>query len=112
MIVVLPDPLGPSNPIISPFSTLNETWLTASVAPKYLVSSWTSIMKPALALPRAKVHRYRVHWRRASGIIVNVLQMAKCDPLILGILETADRRSQFSIFGVAMRYPDFGVSVH
>jgi len=46
------------------------------------------------------------------GIIVNVLQMAKCDPLILGILETADRRSQFSFFGVAMRYPDFGVMVH
>ena len=31
MIVVLPEPLGPSNPMISPFSTLNETWLTARV---------------------------------------------------------------------------------
>ncbi len=49
MIVVLPEPLGPSNPIISPFSTLKDTWFTASVVPKYLVRSWTSIMKPALA---------------------------------------------------------------
>ncbi len=45
MVVVLPEPLGPSNPMISPFSTLKDTWFTASVAPKYLVRSWTSIMK-------------------------------------------------------------------
>src|SRR5271168_3192160 len=104
MMVVLPEPLGPSNPMISPFSTLNETLFTASVAPKYLVSSWTSIMKPALAPAAWKFHRARAHWRRDSGITFNVLQIApgkKCVSPILGILETAGRRSQFSYFIVA-----------
>src|SRR6266404_4504198 len=65
IIVVLPEPLGPSNPMISPFSTLKETWLTARVAPKYLVRSWTSIMKPAFALSvlRGEIPRSHGHER-------------------------------------------------
>src|SRR5712671_6705268 len=65
MIVVLPEPLGPSKPMISPFSTLKETWLTARVAPKYLVRSWTSIMKPAFALLvlRGEIPRSHGHER-------------------------------------------------
>ena len=33
-----------ATPMISPFSTLNETWSTARVGPKYLVRSWTSLI--------------------------------------------------------------------
>src|SRR3972149_293080 len=37
-VVVLPDPLGPMRPRISPFSTWKETPLTAARPPKYLTS--------------------------------------------------------------------------
>ena len=37
MMVVLPAPLLPSRPTISPFSTWKVTSLTASTGPKYLV---------------------------------------------------------------------------
>src|SRR4030065_1989385 len=37
-VVVLPDPLGPMRPRISPFSTWKETPLTAARQPKYLTS--------------------------------------------------------------------------
>ena len=43
-MVVFPEPFGPRSPMISPFSTLKETWSTARVGPKYLVRSWTSII--------------------------------------------------------------------
>src|SRR6516165_4280478 len=52
MIVVFPEPLGPRSPMISPFSTLKETWFTARVAPKYLVRSWTSIIYSLQLAPR------------------------------------------------------------
>src|SRR5262245_22340434 len=35
--VVLPAPLGPMRPTISPSSTLRPTWFTAARPPKYLV---------------------------------------------------------------------------
>ncbi len=41
-IVLLPDPLGPIRPRISPSSTLNETLLTAVKPPKRLTSPLTS----------------------------------------------------------------------
>ena len=33
IVVVLPAPFGPRKPRTSPFSTVNETWSTASVEP-------------------------------------------------------------------------------
>src|SRR5271167_1640831 len=57
IIVVLPEPFGPSSPMISPFSTLNETWSTARVGPKYLVRSWTSIIR-LYFLPRERFSFY------------------------------------------------------
>jgi hypothetical protein len=69
-------------------------------------------MKPALAPAACEFHYFTFSLiprslAPASCTIVNVLQMApgkKCDsPLVLGILETAGRGSQFSLFSVAMR---------
>jgi hypothetical protein len=44
MIVVLPEPFGPSRPIASPASAWNDTPRTASVRPKTLVRSATAII--------------------------------------------------------------------
>jgi len=41
-IVLLPEPLGPIRPTISPFSTPNDTPLTAVKPPKRLVRPWTA----------------------------------------------------------------------
>src|SRR5947209_571301 len=43
IVVVLPAPLGPRNPNTSPAATSNATPRTASISPKRLVSSWTTI---------------------------------------------------------------------
>src|SRR5262245_22785645 len=44
-IVLLPEPLGPIRPTISPFSTPNDTRLTAVKPPKRLVRPWTASKK-------------------------------------------------------------------
>src|SRR5207302_5768035 len=41
-IVLLPEPLGPIRPRISPCSTLNDTLLTAVKPPKRFTRPWTS----------------------------------------------------------------------
>src|SRR5487761_2474919 len=56
-VVVLPAPLGPSSPVISPSRALNDTPSTATTLPKRLCKSITSIM--ALIL-----------WRRAIEVDV------------------------------------------
>ena len=43
IVVVLPQPLEPKNPKISPRSILNSTWSTAVKAPNFWVSPWASI---------------------------------------------------------------------
>src|SRR5690349_15148307 len=48
-IVLLPEPFGPISPTISPWSTLNETLLTAVKPPNRLTRpSTTSMARPAL----------------------------------------------------------------
>src|SRR4030066_1727882 len=51
-VVVLPDPLGPMRPRISPFSTWKETPLTAASPPKYLTSfsTWKYATRLSLRL--------------------------------------------------------------
>src|SRR5262249_51392781 len=44
IVVVLPAPLRPSRPTISPRVTLKLMWSTASTGPKYLVRLSTSII--------------------------------------------------------------------
>jgi hypothetical protein len=44
MVVDFPAPLGPRNPRTSPFLTVKERLLTASLVPKYLLMFTTSIM--------------------------------------------------------------------
>jgi len=44
IVVVLPAPLGPKKPKISPFSTLKEMLSTAVNLPKVLVKLWTSML--------------------------------------------------------------------
>src|SRR5262249_41259531 len=42
IVVDFPAPLGPRNPKISPRSTVNETWLTATKLPNCLKRSWAT----------------------------------------------------------------------
>src|SRR3972149_10950774 len=51
-VVVLPDPLGPMRPRISPFSTWKETPLTAASPPKFLTSfsTWKYATRLSLRL--------------------------------------------------------------
>jgi hypothetical protein len=44
MVVDLPAPLGPRNPSTSPRSTVNETWLTATLGPNVLLKFSTFII--------------------------------------------------------------------
>jgi hypothetical protein len=46
IVVVLPAPLGPSKPNISPLFTLKETWFTAVNPPNLFVRSLVSIITP------------------------------------------------------------------
>src|SRR5690242_6543062 len=50
MVVVLPAPLGPRKPTISPLATWKLTWSTAWTGPKYFVTFSTSIIPPVLWL--------------------------------------------------------------
>src|SRR5689334_19969828 len=52
MVVVLPAPLGPRKPTISPRATSKLMWSTASTGPKYLVRVSTWIMKRVLCFKR------------------------------------------------------------
>src|SRR5258708_9251830 len=49
MVVVLPDPFGPSSPKISPCCTLSERRSTARNVPKVLQRSLTSIAGPSVS---------------------------------------------------------------
>jgi hypothetical protein len=51
IVVVFPEPFGPSKPVTTPGRAVNDSWFTARLAPYSLVSSRTSII-PAM-LPRA-----------------------------------------------------------
>ncbi len=59
MVVVLPAPLAPTKPVISPVGTSNDTWSTAVLSPNRLVSSRISNMTTTLGrrdprgIPRA-----------------------------------------------------------
>ena len=68
IVVDLPAPLGPRNPVTTPGRTVNVTWSTAVTAfspePYFLVSSRTSIMPSSV--PGAAAGRI-VH-AQASGI--------------------------------------------
>jgi hypothetical protein len=44
IVVDLPDPLGPKNPVTRPGNTSNETLSTATVSPKRLVKPRISII--------------------------------------------------------------------
>ncbi len=62
MIVVLPDPFGPSRPMISPFATEKLTPATARVGPKSLTRFSTAITEPA---PRLRCRNGRARSSRA-----------------------------------------------
>src|SRR5271166_4020422 len=47
-VVVLPDPLGPRNPVTRPGATSKERSLTAETGPKCLVRRWTSMAEVML----------------------------------------------------------------
>ena len=47
MVVVLPAPLGPRKPTISPRATSKLTRSMAMTGPKYLLRSWTLIIAPS-----------------------------------------------------------------
>jgi len=57
MVVVLPAPFGPRNPVIRPDSTANDSWSTASLSPKRLVRPRASIIDESLlgAGPHARL---------------------------------------------------------
>src|SRR5439155_20129192 len=50
MVVVLPAPLGPRKPTISPRSTWKVTLSMAITGPKYFVRRWTLIMEASCAV--------------------------------------------------------------
>ena len=57
MVVVLPEPLGPRNPITSPASTRRVSSSTASLSPKRLLRPSVSITAPAAGGRRAAARR-------------------------------------------------------
>src|SRR5436190_10721142 len=69
IVVVLPAPFGPRNPVIRPGSMVNDSWSTASLSPKRLVRPRASIIvdPPQARGPRARppeqVCRYGARWR-------------------------------------------------
>ena len=56
IVVVLPAPLGPRNPVTVPGSQRNETSLTTVRPPRRFVSPVASIMAPASGAARAREH--------------------------------------------------------
>src|SRR5579871_419885 len=68
MVVVLPEPFGPRKPQTSPSGTAMSTWSTATLAPKRLVSPFTSIARGAAiaTLQRPDVDRLAGMDRRAA----------------------------------------------
>src|SRR5438552_1522157 len=81
MVVVLPAPLGPSSPTISPGATANDTSRTATARPKCLVSPSTRMAArmPQSSIPaggcqlwaaaRGQTLDHARELRRASSII-------------------------------------------
>src|SRR5205085_7339855 len=65
MVVVLPAPLGPRKPTISPWATPKVMSETANTGPKYLVRFSTWIMDPpcesAVELPRHEMQKLPEH---------------------------------------------------
>ena len=66
IVVVLPAPLAPTNPVIWPAGTSKDTWSTAMSSPKRLVSSRISSTTTTLAVlvrqtipARRRTRRYR-----------------------------------------------------
>ena len=70
IVVVLPAPLGPSSPMISPWDAEKLTFSTALCTPKCLVSSTASTVMVVIGLPdflRPRVRRWSpFHSTRAS----------------------------------------------
>ena len=66
IVVLLPAPLGPRKPKTSPGATANETPRTASIAPKDLVRSLTS-MAEVMDAVKARNHN--------STVAVNLVLM-------------------------------------
>ena len=81
-IVLLPDPFGPIRPRISPFSTPNDTLLTAVKPPKRLVRPWTASKSLRGSLRRACATPVAAKPARAAAgsgpdeirLVVDVLQ--------------------------------------
>ena len=57
MVVDLPAPLGPRNPVTRPGWAEKETWSTAVYRPCFLVSDSTVIMSRSLAAAAPCVHQ-------------------------------------------------------
>src|SRR5579864_8729290 len=78
--VVLPAPLGPISPRISPASTARLTRLVARTPPKRLLRSWVSIsaaidrgsgLAPALAEQSGRTkQQHQQHQQEAIGVLV------------------------------------------
>lgn len=57
MVVVLPAPFGPRNPVTCPGRTVKERWSTAVLSPYRLVSSLTSITRATVPVRGRGAHR-------------------------------------------------------
>src|SRR5579875_2455891 len=89
IVVVLPAPFGPRNPVTFPGSTRNDRLSTASVSPKRLVRPFASIIeshpsawcRPAAARCRAGLSRMARGGpaaRRPAGLDRSARRMTRC----------------------------------
>src|SRR5262245_18505299 len=81
MVVVLPAPLGPRKPTISPRSTSNVTRSMARTGPKYLVSLSTWIMVPSRGAGRGPEQA------RRAGVVTAAVYLST--PLTAGKFDTS-----------------------
>ena len=65
-VVVLPEPLGPRNPVTRPGSTVNERSSTARTGPKCLLRPLNSIGRPRVVAP-AVIGATLARWPCVSG---------------------------------------------
>src|SRR5262245_47553328 len=98
-IVLLPDPFGPIRPRISPFSTENDTSLTAVKPPNRLVKPRTASIRPPVeprspSTPPRSVRRVRGRRRqRQHGLSTLQALRPDDDRLVVDVLEDHGERA-------------------